>query len=705
MSYLQNNRSSLGSFEEDAGSSVGDEETTFTPQEAYEIEKPSSGYPYADGQEENYGSATAKFWTRKRNLITAVSSIALVIVAAAVGVVVSRKSSPANQQSLTQDVVITDDVGESPPSTTGDTAELVAVEPAAELISTEILDDGIIYDFVAQQEVTVEEPDFDLDIVEFKGDLTEFIDADVARFSIDADDESCNKEGARWEFTYTTDSFPWETRWKLYLGDQVWVHGPPAKTAYNRLTNYRGELCLPPGDYKMEISDKQGDGFCCEYGKGGYKIKVGDAVIAESDTENNDHFEKRTFDFTILSKQATTTSTVASSTTTTITPTTTNVATTTVATDESATTPSTQGTTQDPTESPSSEPTVTPTQSPSVSSSLEPTHMPTVELTQVPTPEPTNKPTPELVIFSDATNCVNVTIEILTDSHGFHTGYTFQGGDNVIKKRDTGSMASGQKYLDEVCVTPGTYELTVSDSKGNGLQNPGYVAVYLGDEKILHDYTFNKQSKSYTIRAGFNPNEFMNDIDHEWLDGHNERRREFHEANGKEFHPVTWSPKLAQDASVWAEKIITDGCAVSREQNLSLGELTFAMVSGNEDAVLAKPESVMNRWYDSKIKNDPELVPDSVVPGLAFTQVTWLATRYIGCSKKSSQLSDEKYCHVVICRYVVLYSYVKFSLACSPLTYPELSLHPLQVCSCRELQCGHGTKPMERTNSSREVHL
>ncbi|KAK1744886.1 hypothetical protein QTG54_004177, partial [Skeletonema marinoi] len=229
-------------------------------------------------------SSTAIFWTQKRKLIAGISSVALVVVAAVVGVSASSKSSSANQRPLIEDVVITDDVGEAPPSIAEDTTEPVAVELAPELITTEIVDDGIIYDFVAQQEVSEEEPKIDLDIVEFKGDLSDFIDADVARFSIDASDEDCNSLGAMWEFETRTDKYPWETKWRLYRSDEesekeLWVHGPPEKATYNRLTSYRGKLCIPAGDYEMEISDSEGDGYCCQYGFGATQSKLEDSSL------------------------------------------------------------------------------------------------------------------------------------------------------------------------------------------------------------------------------------------------------------------------------------------------------------------------------------------------------------------------------------------------------------------------------------------
>ena len=282
MSYLQNYRGSVGSFDED-GSSVGDEET-LTPHEAYEIERERTLQqqpPYVEPQQqlEDYdsqpdvpppdaSSSTAIFWTKPRKLIAGISLIALVVGAAVVGVGLSSKSSsPANRQPLVEDVVIADNVDDAPPSIAEDTAEPVAVEPAAELISTEIVDDGIIYDFAAQQEVTTEEPKFDLDVVEFKGDLSDFIDTDVARLSVNADDEDCNSEGALWEFEFIVDNFPWEQSWSLLRSEgsekTLWAHGPPKKTAYNRLTKYRGKLCLPPGGYEMKIIDSEGDGACC----------------------------------------------------------------------------------------------------------------------------------------------------------------------------------------------------------------------------------------------------------------------------------------------------------------------------------------------------------------------------------------------------------------------------------------------------------
>jgi hypothetical protein len=427
----------------------------------------------------------------------------------------------------------------------------------------------------------------------------------------------------------------------------------------------------------MKIIDSEGDGACCVYGTGGYRITVSGAVVAESDMEEDDPFYERQHEFIIKPKEETTTTTTTATTTTAaaaedsctedykpvcgedgnthsnackadlanvaiayegecVKPTTTSAP-------EPESTPTTtaQDSTEDPTESPSSEPSMTPTQVPSSSPSLKPTPLPT--------PEPTPK-----AESSENEGCSNpnviVGIEILTDGKGGQTGYTFTGDSGTIKERATGSMSSNTKYLDEICVRPGTYELNMVDTSGNGIRSPGYVAVYLDNEKIMQDFTFNTAEKSFTIKAGFSPT--MTETETKWLDGHNEARKEFHEANGLNFRPLVWSPATAKSASAWANKIVGDQCALSREQSLDYGELTFAMITGNSYAALTEPEKILNRWYHSKVDySKPSLVDDDDIPGLAFTQVTWLSSRYLGCAYESGPLSGGKYCHVVICRY------------------------------------------------------
>lgn len=675
MSYLQNS-SSVGRFQGDDAerSSVGDVES-LTVHEAYEVERPRTTEQryYAENQDSyisqsdvvvsNAAAASnTKFWSKKRKIIATMSSVVLVIIAAAVGVALSNKSSPSNQTSLAQDVLV-EDASDASSSIVGDALdpvveEILAVEPVSELISTEVIDDGIVYDVAAQQEVTTEGPDFDLDIVEFTGDLSAFIDA---RFSIDADSEDCNNQGAILKLELTTDLYQWENKWFMEKDGDMYAYGPPENQNYQRLTKYRGQFCVPPGSYNITFEDEAEDGMCCGYGKGSYKVTVGEVVVAESMTESNDPFSMRTYGFEVLdSTTTTTTSTVASTTTTT----------TTAVTGESVTSPpfNDQGSTVA-TRSPTSEPTAEPTGTPTSSPSSSPT---TAEPTSEPTPEPTTNLSPDGT-SSTNTDCVVVGIQIQNGSK--ENGYILQAKDGSAIFKDVGVGTMEPDHFDEACVPPGNYQLTLTDTNGDGIKPPGYIAVYIDGERVLEDWQVWKQTWSYDLIVGFKP--AMSDLDSEWLVGHNFRRQEFHELHNKEFRPVTWSPTLAEEAKVRVEEMISAGCKLSRDPNSSVGENLSAMITNNESG--NQPSDFMRRWYDNKV--------DKEEPGLAFSQLVWRPSRFIGCSKEVGKLENGKYCHVALCRYVLVVFLCGVFQTYSPLTILSF-LHCLQVCAYWELQHG-----------------
>lgn len=657
MSYLQNSIN-VGRFQGDdaEGSSAGDVES-LTVHEAYEVERPrmTEQRHYAENQDSyisqsnvvvsnTAAASTTKFWSKKRKIIATMSSVVLVIIAAAVGVALSNKSSPSNQTSLAQDVLV-EDASDAPPSIVGDALdpvveEILAVEPVSELISTEVIDDAIVYDVAAQQEVTTERPDFDLDIVEFTGDLSDFIDSDLARLSIDADSEDCNNQGALLKLEITTDLYQWENKWFMEKDGEMFAYGPPENQNYQRLTKYRGQLCVPPGSYNIMFVDDAGDGMCCDYGKGLYKVTVGEVVVAESKTESNDPFNMRTYSFEVLDTTTTTTSTVASTTTTTTTTTTTAV------TEESVTSPpfNDQGSTVA-TTSPTSEPTAEPTETPTSSPSSSPT---TAEPTSGPTPEPTANLSPD---GTSSTDCVVVGIQIQNGSD--ENGYTLQAKDGSAIIKDVGVGTMESDHFEEACVPPGNYQLILTDTSGDGT---GYIAVYIEGERVLEDWQVWKETWAYDLIVGFKP--VMTELDTEWLGGHNLRRQEFHELHNKEFRPVTWSPTLAEEAKVRVEEMISAGCKLSRDPNSSAGENLSAMITNNESG--NQPSDFMRRWYDNKV--------DKEEPGLAFSQFVWRASRYIGCSKEVGKLDNGQYCHVALCRYVVAVFLYGVFQTYSPLT-------------------------------------
>merc|ERR1711923_326635 len=87
----------------------------------------------------------------------------------------------------------------------------------------------------------------------------------------------------------TTDNYPGETSWDIKdsSGDEKY-NGSGYSDAN---TLYTLNMCLETDEYTLYITDTYGDGICCSYGSGGYKIKVeGTEVVSggefgDSETE------------------------------------------------------------------------------------------------------------------------------------------------------------------------------------------------------------------------------------------------------------------------------------------------------------------------------------------------------------------------------------------------------------------------------------
>ncbi|MBK7384599.1 MAG: T9SS type A sorting domain-containing protein [Flavobacteriales bacterium] len=80
-----------------------------------------------------------------------------------------------------------------------------------------------------------------------------------------------------------TDNYCEETSWKLYnAANQVIQQAGPytANTQDNTVFNYWWNL-NPNECYRLEILDAYGDGFCCSYGNGYYKVRSGGVIIAQ----------------------------------------------------------------------------------------------------------------------------------------------------------------------------------------------------------------------------------------------------------------------------------------------------------------------------------------------------------------------------------------------------------------------------------------
>jgi len=155
----------------------------------------------------------------------------------------------------------------------------------------------------------------------------------------------------------TTDNYSSETAWTLENtcnGNQVGSGGSYTSSG----TEYREEFCEAPAAFKFTISDTYGDGICCGYGQGGYKITVDGEVKAEG----GDFGSSEVTTFGDCNAPPTATPTAAPTVP-----------------------PTAPPTTDAPTKAPTNEPTHVPTNPP--------TNSPTSEPSEEPTPSPTPSPT------------------------------------------------------------------------------------------------------------------------------------------------------------------------------------------------------------------------------------------------------------------------------------------------------------------------
>lgn len=88
-------------------------------------------------------------------------------------------------------------------------------------------------------------------------------------------------ETATIAFEIRTDNYATETTWKLYnSSNQVVQQDPAGNYANNTTYNYTWNL-NPTECYRMEVLDSYGDGICCAYGNGYWKLRSNGNIISE----------------------------------------------------------------------------------------------------------------------------------------------------------------------------------------------------------------------------------------------------------------------------------------------------------------------------------------------------------------------------------------------------------------------------------------
>ncbi len=302
---------------------------------------------------------------------------------------------------------------------------------------------------------------------------------------------------------------------------------------------------------------------------------------------------------------------------------------------------------------PSVSPTTKPTLSPSKSPQLLLTTAPTDAPTATPTKQPTNKPTNDKSILNPKNGCyggdVKMKVEVRADKYNDDTGWTIKDSSGEeIMSQGQGTFGKEEYKSKEKCVPHGTYTFKIVDKYGDGIccrYGKGFFSVWLDDRVVLNGGSFNKEVVEDII-VGSDPVGLMTERDHQYLEAHNIRRKEWHEKHGVSFVPLAYSPLLAADARAWAEELLFS-CGVvgiEHEAKNGFGE-NLAKNNGDPETwgQLYDPENIVRRWVDFEV-------------GLPYpsnghlTAALWRASRYLGCGE-AVRPYGRGVCRIQVCRY------------------------------------------------------
>ncbi len=268
-------------------------------------------------------------------------------------------------------------------------------------------------------------------------------------------------------------------------------------------------------------------------------------------------------------------------------------------------------------------------------------------MTSVPTPTPTVDLLPDYEPCDDP-NQVPLEVKIITDQFadvdktGYHLISHPDDSPEPVTYLERTEMSNSATYNDSICVPKGRYIFTVYDEL-NGLccgGGRGEYSVKSKGTEILNGGGFPAPAVSYTILAGVEPD--MSDVEKQWLDGHNIRRKKFHTENGKTFKPLVWSESLAEAAATYASAL-TPNCEIVQKTDAwghNLAVVSLGTITPNR----ILPDTVLRYMFDRKIGAD---YPNNN----QLTQIAWRGSRYLGCASLIEQGKSGDYCHVSVCKY------------------------------------------------------
>ena len=94
--------------------------------------------------------------------------------------------------------------------------------------------------------------------------------------------------GTSYNVIVTQDQYGSETTWKILddNGNQVASGGPYSDLSSAGILEHTHNVNLPYGCYSFEINDGYGDGICCSYGNGSYKLETSNGTVVFNGTGN-----------------------------------------------------------------------------------------------------------------------------------------------------------------------------------------------------------------------------------------------------------------------------------------------------------------------------------------------------------------------------------------------------------------------------------
>lgn len=229
---------------------------------------------------------------RHRKAVVAVS--VAMLVAVVVGVSVSTKPKSNNSSNLLEPVDSAASSASPQDSSTSESSSSstnTIISQAPIVLTTE-------EKVASESKVSSYTEDPSAQVSTYDGPTTDFLAA--ARIITQANTNLCADNEVETTIELTTDDYPWETSWSISGPDgSLLAFGPPSGSNYNRRTQYLGKLCLPEGDNVLTVNDAMGDGPCCTYGPGEFKVTAEGEVLVQSDDAN---FKTKDFPFTLGGK-------------------------------------------------------------------------------------------------------------------------------------------------------------------------------------------------------------------------------------------------------------------------------------------------------------------------------------------------------------------------------------------------------------------